>query len=281
MKLIEKFSIISIPEKPLNYVKSLFTWKGRGVNQIKEENFLSHSDWKHNLKTLSEFTAVTPTYALMSKEIYLWLPNNSCVAEGFTNLKERMQQLSSESYTRWLTTGSILGLSYLFIRAMQFNLNCLDEFDIIDDSVGRECRSQFAEMLKQPGNIAKVAVAGGAWAFTGWLINNLGDFGLRGRIKQSYHHTNLVKIYQATADSARETFWKAYDCNDRETTQEIYNQLSKIKIVFPYLKEIISTEFNVDDAQFKKIINPLKFLIEEVQDYDKHTTNPTNNLMRG
>jgi len=175
MKLFEKLSIISRQEmKPLNYIKSLFTWKGRDIALLKDENFLSLKDWKHNLKLLAEFTAVTPTASLMNKEIYQWLPENSCISEGYSNLKERFQELSSESYARWLTIGPLIGITFLFFKAIRYNLNCLDEFEIVTDDVVGECRNHFAELLKQPGNIARVAVAGGAWAFAGWLIKTFG-----------------------------------------------------------------------------------------------------------
>jgi hypothetical protein len=259
----------SLSGTALNYVKTFFTWNGRDVTHLKDEDFLSRDNWENNLKLFSEMTAVTPVAVLMTKKIYQWLPANSPLAEGYSNIKAKFNALSAESYARWLKIGAAAGVTFFFIRAMHYNLNCLDKYEIVTQEAVRECRIQFGEFLNQPGWIAQVVVVGGAWAFAGWLIQSFGDFGLRGAVAQYFLNKDLAVIYKTTADSARHAFWEAIDRGDEESAYKIHAQALKIKALSPYLKLTISRELNIDDAFFKKMMRPFELFIEDVSNYEK------------
>lgn len=260
---------IALSNKTLSYAKSCFTWNGHDVSLLKEEDFLSRENWENNLKLFSEITVLTPVTSLMTKQMYQWLPNHSVLAEGNTNIKKRFSELSAESYAGWLKIGTLVGITFMFFRAMQYNFNCLDQYEIVTDEVVRECRILFGEYLNQPGRIAQVAVAGGAWAFAGWLIQHLGDFGLRGSVAKYFLNNELLEIYKFTADSASRAFWAAIDRGDEASANIIYTQARKIKALSPYIKETLLRELDVDDKFFKKMMRPFELFIEDLGAYEK------------
>jgi hypothetical protein len=268
---------LNLTSKSLDYIRSFFTWKGRDITLFKDEDFLSQHDWEHNLKLFAEFNITSPIAALMDKETYQWLPEHSCVSEGYIDLKEKFETLSSKSYTRWLTAGPMMVVFLLFCKAMQLNYDCLARYEVVTDDMMRECRIHYGSLLCQPATISKVAVVGGAWAFGGWLIKSFGDFGLRGLMTQRRLHNNLIKIYQITADSARNAFWDAIDRDDKATAHKIHVQLDKIKAILPYLKEIISTELGVEEISLKKMTNHFNLFIEEVKAYDNEKQHTIDN----
>ena len=267
-KPIINFSTFVVKET-LGYTKSYFTWKGRDITLINNESFLSQNNWEHNLEILSKITPASSTASLMTKKIYQWLPDNSLLAEGCTNLKDQFDQLSSESYAKWLTHGIAAGITLVFLKAMQVNLNCLDQYEIINEEHMRECMINYGQFLSQPGRIAQVVVASGAWALIGFLNQTLGDFGLRGYITQQSLTKDLSKIFSRTADSARQAFWNAVDRGDQKVAQEIYEKAKQIKVLLPYMKKTISRELTISDTAFAKMMRPFDIFIEDVQGYEQ------------
>jgi len=253
----------------LNFGKSLVTWEGRSVSQIKEAEFLRNGAWEENLILLSSATNLNSVTALTTKEFYCWQPKETYILEGFSSTREQKNAKASHSFMRWLQIGAVAGVAYGFFKAMQFNFTCLGEFD------ERSCRVMYGELLSHPSTWAKAAFASGWWILGGWMMSNLGDFGLRGFIKEKKLMKDLMMIYKLTAESARASFWRAVDNQDKPAAQKIYDQAKLIKNTLDFYTDSMMLNMGISAKDVTAIINPFHLLVEDLLSNDIDTLFPS------
>lgn len=246
----------------LSFGKSFVTWEGRDVSQINDAEFLRKGVWEENMNLLSNAIHKTSVTALMTKDVYRWQPKETYISAGFDSVQKQKEAQASRAFIRWLQIGAVGGVAYLFFKAMQFNFHCLGELS------ERDCRILYGERISQPAMVAQIAVASCLWSLGGLLLNNLGDFGLRGFIQERKLTRNLFSIYRNTADSARTAFWNAVDRQDQVAARKIYGQVQSIKNASEYIKSANITNLGLSADHYAKMIRPFNLLIEDLLSQD-------------
>ena len=242
--------------------KSLVTWEGRSVSQLDDALFLRKGMWEENLKLLSNVSNSLSFTGLTTKELYAWQPKETHIAQGFSSIKNQKQAQASEAYIHWLQIGAVTGVALAFFKAMQFNFNCLSEYS------ERDCRILYGAALSQPATFAQAAYAAVLWSLAGWLLNQLGNYGLRGFIKERQLAQDLFSVYKTTAESARSAFWSAVDGKDEAGARKIYEQARIIKDLSDHYKNLTTLHLGVSPADYEKMIRPFQVFLEELLSQD-------------
>jgi len=278
-----KHSSSSWPQSMIRYAKNFVTWEGHDISQLRDDQFLRKGEWENNLKVLADASR-SLSNTLTTKEFWQWLPKNFYIAEGRNSLKEQKEGLASAAYRRWLTIGLAAGLGYAFFKAMQFNFQCLGEFEdpdyrahhnifiwdpaVLPQAAFEHCNVRYGQALSQPVVLTKAAFGAIAWCVTGLWAHSLGDFGLKGSIKERLLLRNLITIYKETANSAHMAFWKAVDDHNETKARGIYDQIQAIKNSSGYHKTWTTLNLGLSPEDYDKMLRPFHILIEEVLKQD-------------
>ena len=259
----------SFSERLAAFGKSYVTWEGRAISQIDPAEFLSSkAPWPHNLKLLTNASKELTIHSLITKEIYCWQPKDSYITGGFTSYKEQKNAMASHSFFRWMQTGIIAGVSYAFAKAMYINFECLESAD------EHLCRLQYNEALSHRGLIAKAAVAAGYWFLASMVVNNIGDYGLRGLIKEKQLANEMFAIYKSTLESTSIAFWDAVDRQDKATAQTLYNCVRTIKMTSKDNMNRINLYLGISEETYVLNMRTVNMIIEDIVTQDMESLFP-------